>query len=161
MQIIPMRRTDRERSSDFGRRVAAEAPYGVLSTVSPEGTPYSIPVSPVLDGDVLYFHGAAGVGRKRNNMLQNAKVSMLFVGQCDVAEPEFSVNYRSAIFEGRAQLVTDETERLHALWLIAARYCPSVAPERRSAYMNEAGSRVDIWRIDVERITAKSRGTSE
>lgn len=119
--LHPMRRPDRAASEDFARRTANEAPYGTLVTASASGEPYGTPVSPVIEDDKIYFHAAAGAGRKFENLTANPRCSMVFVSMTEPDEPAFSMNYRSAVFEGRATLVTDEIEKMHALWLIGAR----------------------------------------
>ena len=123
--LHPMRRPDRAASEDFARRTANEAPYGTLVTASASGEPYGTPVSPVIEDDKIYFHAAAGAGRKFENLTANPRCSMVFVSMTEPDEPAFSMNYRSAVFEGRATLVTDEIEKMHALWLIGARWAGS------------------------------------
>ena len=48
-----MRRSDRARSEAFARRLAAEAPWGLLVTASPDGTPSAVPVSSGTEGNAL------------------------------------------------------------------------------------------------------------
>ena len=137
----PMRRPDRAASEDFARRTANEAPYGTLVTASASGEPYGTPVSPVIEDDKIYFHAAAGAGRKFENLTANPRCSMVFVSMTEPDEPAFSMNYRSAVFEGRATLVTDEIEKMHALWLIGARWAGS--PLRRLAHRRRRHLRED------------------
>ena len=111
--LHPMRRPDRAASEDFARRTANEAPYGTLVTASASGEPYGTPVSPVIEDDKIYFHAAAGAGRKFENLTANPRCSMVFVSMTEPDEPAFSMNYRSAVFEGRATLVTDERALAH------------------------------------------------
>ncbi len=165
----PMRRTDREASETFARQVANDAPYGTLVTASATGEPYGVPVSPVIEGNVIWFHAAANVGRKFDNLTHNPRCAMVFVSdaspdepafsmnyrsamfeghasivtnvgrkfdnlthnpRCAMVfvsdaspdEPAFSMNYRSAMFEGHASIVTDQVEKMHALWLICAKW---------------------------------------
>ena len=133
--LHPMRRPDRAASEDFARRTANEAPYGTLVTASASGEPYGTPVSPVIEDDKIYFHAAAGAGRKFENLTANPRCSMVFVSMTEPDEPAFSMNYRSAVFEGRATLVTDEIEKMHALWLIGARWAGSQPIAKRRAYI--------------------------
>ena len=125
--LHPMRRPDRAASEDFARRTANEAPYGTLVTASASGEPYD---------DKIYFHAAAGAGRKFENLTANPRCSMVFVSMTEPDEPAFSMNYRSAVFEGRATLVTDEIEKMHALWLIGARWAGSQPIAKRRAYID-------------------------
>ena len=135
-----MRRPDRAASEDFARRTANEAPYGTLVTASASGEPYGTPVSPVIE-----------------NLTANPRCSMVFVSMTEPDEPAFSMNYRSAVFEGRATLVTDEIEKMHALWLIGARWAGSQPIAKRRAYIEGDMARCDVWRIDVDVISGKTR----
>lgn len=155
--LHPMRRPDRAASEDFARRTANEAPYGTLVTASASGEPYGTPVSPVIEDDKIYFHAAAGAGRKFENLTANPRCSMIFVSMTEPDEPSFSMNYRSAVFEGRATLVTDEIEKMHALWLIGARWAGSQPIAKRRAYIEGDMARCDVWRIDVNVISGKTR----
>ena len=152
-----MRRPDRAASEDFARRTANEAPYGTLVTASASAEPYGTPVSPVIEDDKIYFHAAAGAGRKFENLTANPRCSMVFVSMTEPDEPAFSMNYRSAVFEGRATLVTDEIEKMHALWLIGARWAGSQPIAKRRAYIEGDMARCDVWRIDVDVISGKTR----
>ena len=57
-----MRRKDREMPLQFAHQVIDKATYGVVSMIDGE-MPYSVPLSIVRSGDVLYFHSAMQ-GRK-------------------------------------------------------------------------------------------------
>lgn len=153
----PMRRNDRATDEAFARRVASEAPYGTLLTATPTGEPYGVPVSPVIEGDKIYFHGAAGAGRKFEALCANPRCAMVFVSMSAPDEPAFSMNYASALMEGRATLVTDEIEKMHALWLIGGRWAGSQPIAKRRAYIEGDMANCDVWRIDIESISGKSR----
>ncbi len=94
-----------ETSETFARQVANDAPYGTLVTASATGEPYGVPVSPVIEGNVIWFHAAANVGRKFDNLTHNPRCAMVFVSDASPDEPAFSMNYRSAMFEGHASIV--------------------------------------------------------
>lgn len=152
-----MRRNDRRQNEDFARKVASEAPYGTLLTATPSGEPYGVPVSPVIEGNKIYFHGAAGAGRKFEALCANPRCAMVFVSMSAPDEPAFSMNYASALMEGRPTLVTDEIEKMHALWLIGGRWAGSQPIAKRRAYIEGDMAKCDVWRIDVEAISGKSR----
>lgn len=155
----PMRRTDRLASEDFARRTASEAPYGTLLTATLDGEPYGVPVSPVLEGDKIYFHAVKGAGRKFENLSKNPKCAMVFVSMTSPDEAAFSMNYRSAVFEGRATLVTDEVEKMHALWLIGERWAGSQTIDKRRTVIEGSMALADVWRIAVDVISGKTRET--
>lgn len=156
----PMRRTDRETSEVFARHVAMDAPYGTLVTATNHGEPYGVPVSPVIEGNVIWFHAAADVGRKFEILSSNPRCAMLFVSESSPDEPAFSMNYRSAMFEGHATLVTDQVEKMHALWLICSRWASSESLEKRRKMMDAGIHQVNVWRIDVTHISGKMRASN-
>ena len=59
----PMRRADRLVSEEKARDIMEKAEYGIFMTAAGEGQPYGVAVSHVVDGDKVYFHCAADVGR--------------------------------------------------------------------------------------------------
>lgn len=151
-----LRRTDRAVSLEEARRFADLSPYATLVTATPDGLPYGVPVSPVIEGDVVWFHAARGVGRKYDNLTRNPRAALVFVAEAVPDEPAFSMNYKSAILEGVVTRVEDETERLHALWLISERWAGNAPLDARRRML--AGSdAVDVWRLDVESFSGKSR----
>lgn len=152
-----MRRTDRRQNEDSAREVASKAPYGTLVMASPQAEPYGVPVSPVIEDDKIYFHGAAGTGRKFECLCANPRCAMVFVSVSEPDEPAFSMNYCSAVFEGRATLVTDEIEKMHALWLIGARWTGSQSIAKRRAYIEADMGNCDVWRIDIDAVSGKMR----
>ncbi|MDO5530964.1 pyridoxamine 5'-phosphate oxidase family protein [Sutterella sp.] len=159
----PMRRRDRELSLTDALRVVRAAGHAVLSTADSAGIPYGAPVSPALDGETkLYFHTTREKSRKADNMLDSPEVSLCFIAYAKTDVPAFSVDYASAIVQGRAALVIDEPERHHAMMLIAGRYSDGDASEKRAAdtaaYWEASGRAVSVWRIDISNVTGKSRG---
>lgn len=156
----PMRRKDRELSLTDALRIVRAAHYAVLSTTDAAGVPYGAPVSPVLteDGAHLYFHTTREKSRKADNMLDNPQVSLCFVAHEATVAAEYSVDYASAVVAGRAALVLDEAERRRAAALICARYVGEDRKAQSEAYFEQAGRAVTIWRVDVERVSGKSRG---
>ena len=55
---MEMRRKDRRLDRQTALSLLEQCEYAVVSTVNEDGTPYGIPVSPVLEGRNLYFHCA-------------------------------------------------------------------------------------------------------
>ena len=111
-----MRRKDRELSREETLTVIRHTPHCVIATVDESGTPYATPITAVLFEGAVYFHSSSDVtGRRYQNALQNDKVSIVWIGRGETAADElpkdFSVNYASAIVEGRISLVTDEGEK--------------------------------------------------
>ena len=155
----PMRRKDRELSRTDALRIIRAAEHAVISTADSTGVPYGVPVTPALEGETkLYFHSSRAVSRRADNMLDNPSVSVLFTAHAQTVPEEFSVNYATAIVAGRAALVLDEAERRHAMELVLARHAPDVEPETIAKRLDEGLRTVSVWRVDIERVSGKSRG---
>ncbi|WP_262365836.1 pyridoxamine 5'-phosphate oxidase family protein [Gordonia sp. OPL2] len=92
-----------------------EATVGVLSTVTDDGLPWSVPMLAARDGDRLLVHGSSGAGALRH-VAAGAPVTFtaFIVDGLVVADTLFdhSVNYRSAVVRGRLETVSaDDAQR--------------------------------------------------
>lgn len=104
------------------------------------------------------FHEAADPkGRKWENMRQNPKVSVTFVGKEETASEELpgesSVNYASAILTGKAISVTDEAEKKK----LAMRHVPQAGAEGIEKYSQAGNKGIQVWKIKIEKVTGKAR----
>jgi len=149
-----MRRKDRKVSEEKAREIIQKSEYGMLCTASLDGEPYAVPVSHVLYENSIYFHCALE-GRKLENIRQNPKVCMSFVGKADVEPEAYTVRYESAVVEGGAKMIEDEEEKLLALQLICKRYCPDLLDEH-FAYIQPRLKRTGICRVEIEEISGKA-----
>lgn len=149
-----MRRKDRVMTEDWARALIEKCDYGTLGTADGAGVPYGVAVSHVLVGDKLYFHCALA-GRKLENIVQNPKVCMSFVGKAMVLREEFTVGYESAVVEGVARIITEDVEKLEALHLICKRYALE-SVEANAAYIMPRLKATGICCIDIASISGKS-----
>jgi nitroimidazol reductase NimA-like FMN-containing flavoprotein (pyridoxamine 5'-phosphate oxidase superfamily) len=149
-----IRRKDRALSEADAREIMAKAEHGSLATVGPDGWPYSVIVNHVLDGNFLYFHGAA-MGHKLRNIAHEARVSFSAVSHSEVLPQELTTRYESAILFGRAEVVEDPGEKRRALELLGQRFCADFRPEVMEAVRKDA-ARTAVVRIRIERITGKA-----
>ncbi len=158
----PLRRKMRELTLEQALEVIAAAEYATLATCDREGYPYAVPISPVLEGDHIYFH-ATGIpgGRKEDNMLADPNVSLAFVSKSFTLGSCYSVDYASAIVRGRAKKVETEEEKRHAFDLILKRYAPFNSAERNAIQMKVRGPYAVIWRIEIDHIDGKARAANE
>lgn len=171
-----MRRKDREMPVQFAHQVIDNATYGVVSMIDGD-MPYSVPLSIVRSGDVLYFHSAMQ-GRKVDVMTGNANVSIVFVGDKSVPDNYsdnelevinsdasmavklisnvFTTEFESAIVTGVVQLVDDEADKIAAMRLICEKYTPD-----KMAYFDmaiDAGlARTNVYRVKIETVSAKRK----
>ena len=158
----PIRRKDRALTEEEAIEVIKHTEHAVIATVDASGQPYATPITPVyLDGNV-YFHSAAATnGRRYVNVMQNPKVSICFVGRGETASDElpgeFSVNYASAIVEGRIELVRDEAEKKRIATAIAMRHVPQAGREGIEKYYAAGNKGIVVWKVRVTSITGKAR----
>lgn len=151
-----MRRKDRQRDQEFALRLFQACEYAVLATVNEDGSPYCIPISPVLTGEsTLYFHCALE-GQKMENMQREARVCLSCIGATQVEPEHFTTKYQSAVAYGRAKLVEDPQEKVEALRALCLKYTPSNMENFDQAVKNSI-SRTGIYRIDLETVTGKEK----
>lgn len=123
-----MRKASRTMDSLWATEVMRHAPYINVSFIDPEGKPYVLPLSLASeDGEHWYFHCALE-GKKLDCILRNPEVCLSAVSRCTPTvgpkDGSFTLQYKSAIAFGRAELVDDETEKIHGLRLISQRFLP-------------------------------------
>lgn len=105
-----------------------KAPYVTVSMIRSDGTPYGLPLSLVRkDEHTFYFHCAAE-GEKMDCLRANPVVSLSAVSRCTPKYEEeknnFTEYYHSAVAVGRAEVVTDDSEKIEALRLLCRRFLP-------------------------------------
>lgn len=124
-----------------------------------EGQPYVIPTSYGRSGDTLYFHGSAA-SRMLKNLVEGIDCC-LTVTICDglvLARSIFnhSMNYRSVVVLGRAELVTDRSEKLSALERISEQIIPGRWEHARPPTAKELKA-TSVLRLIIDEASAKVR----
>lgn len=122
-------KTDRKsRGMDLGAitELLNKVPVGRIATVSPDGTPYVIPVNFAFEGDRIYFHCNLE-GMKLDYVKANPKAGFeadeLIEVYSSPGKPcSCGTYYRSVIARGKASIVTDREKKRHALWLLVDKY---------------------------------------
>ena len=146
-----MRKSGRQRDALWALDVFDKAPYVTMSMTRPDGTPYGLPLNMARkDENTFYFH-CASEGEKIDCLRHNPVVSLSAVSRCTPAyeadRNNFTEHYNSAIALGKAELVTDDAEKIDALRLICERFLP-----KHMAHFDEAIAR-SLDRTAVVRIT--------
>ena len=120
-----LRRQDRLLDEKRAFQLLKEGTYGILSMQDENGEgAYGIPVNYVWDhGNSIYIH-CAPVGRKLRCMDACNKVSFCVVGHTEVRPDQFTTAYESVVLRCSAYRTLHEAERMSALSLLIARYCP-------------------------------------
>lgn len=123
-----MRKQSREMPASFALDVLQKAPFVTVGFVRPDGTPYTVPLNLVLKGaDTLYFH-CATEGEKLECIAHNPVVHLTAVSRCKPTvgpkDGSFTLEFKSAMANARAEIVTDDAEKVEALRLICLRFLP-------------------------------------
>lgn len=130
--------------------------YGVLSMSAVEGGGYGIPINYAWDGkEHIYFH-CAPEGQKLECLRTNNKVSFCVVGKTLVLSSQFSTAYESVLAFGTIRQALLTEERMHALELLLDKYSPADKVVGMQYAVNSF-SRTHILRLDIERISGKSK----
>lgn len=150
-----MRRKDREMSEEFALMVADKCEYAVISMIDNNNMPYCIPLTIARDGNSIYFHSAKD-GFKIECLNKNNNVCIACIGDTKRAENEFTTEFESAIIKGQASEVIDETEKIHALYIICQRHTP-LNMDNFDASIKRSLSRTSVWKVEISDITGKRK----
>lgn len=173
-----MRRKDREMSREFAISIVDKANFGTIALWDFENEEtYSVPLSIVRIGEVLYFHSGKS-GRKVDLLKNSNKVSISFVGEVEVPDKfsmdslrgivesgenlsillsrVFTTQFESAIVTGKPRLIEDEKEKIEAMKKICEKYTPSKM-EFFSKGVEVGLSKVNIYGIDILSVTGKRK----
>ena len=124
-----MRKASREMDSVWALEVMRKAPYITVSFTRPDGSAYGLPLSLAsVSDDVWYFHCALE-GDKLDAIASHPEVCLSAVTKCAPTigpkDSSFTIQYRSAIAFGKAELVEDDEEKVLALRAICERFLPN------------------------------------
>ena len=123
-----------------------------------DGAPVVIPMLAVRDGDWLLLHGAPAAGTMRRGRGRPVCVEMTLLDGLVLARSAFhhSLNYRSVVVLGEAEVITDATERERALEVLMERLAPGRQSQLRPTSAKEL-KQTAVMRISLERASAKVR----
>jgi uncharacterized protein len=124
-----------------------------------DGLPYVIPTLYARSGERLYLHGS-GVSRTLKTLSQGVDVcaTITLVDGYVLARSAFhhSMNYRSVVVLGRANLVTEPAERLEALRTLTNHLVPGRWEELREPNELELKQTM-VLTLPLEEVSAKVR----
>jgi uncharacterized protein len=123
-----------------------------------DGAPIVIPTGYGRDGDTLYLHGSSGARSLRTAIENNICVAVTHLDGIVYARSVFhhSVNYRSAIIHGRAQVLTDDNEKLHALRILTEHLAPGSWTHTRPPTRKEL-AQTSVLTLDLAEASVKIR----
>lgn len=123
-----MRKASRAMDAAFALEVLDRAPYVTVSFTRPDGTPYGVPLSLVRTGEKTFYFHCALEGEKLDCIAVNPMVAMSAVSRCTPTvgpkDGTFTLQYKSAMAVGKAEMVTDRDEKIEALRAISQRFLP-------------------------------------
>lgn len=123
-----MRKVSREMSSEWALEIMRKAPYITVSFTRADGTAYGVPLSLACVDDMVWYFHCAPEGDKLEAIAAHPEVCLSAVTKCQPTvgpkDGSFTLQYRSAIAFGKAELVTDTEEKISALRAISLRFLP-------------------------------------
>lgn len=123
-----MRKVSREMDSQWALEVMRKAPYITVSFTRADGTAYGVPLSLACTDDRIWYFHCAPEGDKLDALTEHPQVCLSAVTKCAPTvgpkDGSFTLQYRSAIAFGKAELVTDDEEKIRALRAISERFLP-------------------------------------
>ena len=150
-----MRRKDREIDRESALNVIDRCDYGVLSLTAENGKPYCVPLSIVRIENDIYFH-CATEGRKLDILRARPDVCLACVTGVQTIAGKFTTAYESAVIEGRASEITEESKKIQALRALCMKYTPENMADFENA-IRRSLSRTGIWKISIEKLSGKSK----
>ena len=150
-----MRRKDRQLSEDEALAVLSEAEYGVLSTVTPDGIPYGVPINYALEGRSLYMHCAGAGGQKLDNLAACPRACMTAVTGVTLHSHELSTAFRSAMAFGTVSVCEAAEAKRAGLRVLMRRLAPEYNDHDPACMADEALCRVTVLRMDIDTVTGK------
>ena len=113
--------------ADWALEVMDKAPYITVGMTDGDGMPYSVPLSLArTDEKTFYFH-CATEGKKLDILRENPRVCLTAVCKPTVGPKDgsFTLEFKSAIAFGKAEIVADDNEKREALRAICQRFLPN------------------------------------
>ncbi len=114
--------------SQWALEVMRKAPYITVSFTRADGTAYGVPLSLACTDDRIWYFHCAPEGDKLDALAAHPQVCLSAVTKCAPTvgpkDGSFTLQYRSAIAFGKAELVTDDKEKIRALRAISERFLP-------------------------------------
>ncbi|MCQ2135096.1 MAG: pyridoxamine 5'-phosphate oxidase family protein [Bacteroidales bacterium] len=147
-----MRKESRQMSAEWALEVLDKAPYITVSMADEEGMPYGLPLSLVRTNEkTFYFHGALE-GKKLDILNKNPRVCLSAVTKCKPTvgpkDGSFTLEFKSAVAFGTAEIVEDDAEKIAALRAICERFLPQHM-EAFDASIARSLSRTAVVRITL------------
>lgn len=114
--------------AEWAYEILDKAPYITVAMTEEDGSPYAVPLSLArVDDKTFYFHGAME-GKKLDILSKNPKVWLSAVTTCKPTvgpkDGSFTLEFKSAMAKGVAEIVTNDAEKIIAMRAICERFLP-------------------------------------
>ena len=149
-----LRRKDRAITDDEAIAILNKAEYGVLSTISPDGKPYGVPLSFCIIDNCIYFHCAIE-GRKIDNIEKNNSVSFCAVGNTEILPNKFGTKYESVIVSGEVVEIFDDNKQI-ALEGLLKKYSSNYF-SKGLEYIETLKTKTRVFKISITHLSGKAR----
>ena len=147
-----MRKKSREMDAAWALEVMDKAPYMTVSMADANGMPYSVPLSLARTNEHTFYFHCATEGKKLDIIQRNHHVCLTAVSKCRPTigpkDGSFTLEFKSAIAFGKADIVTDEAEKREALRVICQRFLPKHMDAFEAA-VERSMSRTAVVRITL------------
>lgn len=127
---------------------------GVLGVIGDDDYPYTVPVSYAFKDDKLFIHSAKQ-GHKIDSINRNDKVTFCVIDKDDVIQETFTTHFRSVSIFGRARILTEDSDRRHALEYLIEKYSPDYIKEGQQE-IDKEWDRVCLIEVKIEHMTGKA-----
>jgi nitroimidazol reductase NimA-like FMN-containing flavoprotein (pyridoxamine 5'-phosphate oxidase superfamily) len=149
-----LRRNDRAITNDEAIAILNKAEYGVLSTVTPDGKPYGVPLNFCIIDHCIYFHCAIE-GQKIDNIEKNKSVSFCVVGDNEILPDKFGTKYESVIISGEVEEIFDGNKQI-ALEGMLKKYSSNYF-EKGLKYIETLKTKTRGFKISIIHLSGKAR----
>jgi uncharacterized protein len=149
-----LRRKDRAITNDEAIAILRKAEYGVLSTISPDGKPYGVPLNFCYMDNCIYFHCAIE-GRKIDNIEKNKSVSFCAVGNTEIMPDKFGTKYESVIVSGHVEELFNDNKQI-ALECFLNKYSSDYL-NKGLEYIESLKEKTRVFKLLIIHLSGKSR----
>ena len=149
-----MRRKNQVLSREETMEILKRCTAGVLGVSGDDDYPYAVPLSFVFKDDKLFFHSAKQ-GHKLDGIKRNDKVTFCVIEKDEVIQKTFTTHFRSVIVFGKARILTEDSEKKHALECLVEKYSPDYITEGQSEIARE-WKLVSVAEVQIEHMTGKA-----
>ncbi|MGI6720958.1 MAG: pyridoxamine 5'-phosphate oxidase family protein [Anaerovoracaceae bacterium] len=151
-----MRRAEKAIPQEECVEVLEKSDYLELATISPDDTPYVVPMTYAYVDGVIYIHCAKTGHRMENLAYKNTVCFNVVDPESIVIMPEeFNTQYRSVTGFGKVTKVEDVEEKKKGAMALSDKYSPQFHEEGLK-YMNDTFNAMFILRIDIDTMTGKA-----